>query len=59
MTPCSKHEEDLGRPPHHHLRSAGPLRDGPQILAQYVHGDLQVASIGDLVGYKFADLVRQ
>jgi hypothetical protein len=26
-------------------------------LAQYAHGDLQVASIGDLVRYKFADLV--
>ena len=31
----------------------------PQSLAQYAHGDLQLAGIGDLVRYKFADLVQQ
>ena len=37
----------------------GHYATDPQILAQYAHGDLQLASIGDLVRYKFADLVRQ
>jgi hypothetical protein len=37
----------------------GHYATDPQILAQYAHGDLQLAGIGDLVRYKFADLVRQ
>jgi FMN phosphatase YigB (HAD superfamily) len=37
----------------------GHYATDPQILAQYAHGDLQLASIGDLVRYKFPDLVRQ
>jgi hypothetical protein len=37
----------------------GHYATDPQILAQYAHGDLQLASIGDLVRYEFADLVRQ
>ena len=37
----------------------GNYATDPQILARYAHGDVQVASIGDLVRYKFADLVRQ
>ena len=37
----------------------GHYATDPQILARYAHGDLQLASIGDLVRCKFADLVRQ
>ena len=37
----------------------GHYATDPQILAQYPHGDLQVANIGDLVRCKPADLVRQ
>ena len=37
----------------------GHYATDPQILAQYPHGDLQLANIGDLVRYELADLVRQ
>ena len=37
----------------------GHYATDPQILAQYPHGDLQLDSIGDLIRYGLADLVRR
>jgi hypothetical protein len=36
----------------------GHFATDPQILAQYSHGDIQLANIGDLVRYQPTDLVR-
>ena len=37
----------------------GHYATDPQILAQYPHGDFQLAHIGDLVKYELADLVQR
>ena len=37
----------------------GHYATDPQILAQYPHGDFQLAHIGDLVKYELADLVKR
>ena len=37
----------------------GHYATDPEILAQYPHGDVQLARIGDLIKYEFADLVQR